>query len=115
MIDVSKAVFTERFDNDVNRNTEMYFDLPESLVSDLAKGKFKEDFEAVLKEAGEGKLHAELQLKCPFGERFETLGSVELGIGVSRAESTEVYSVVSLLPGIDFEEKEALRLWRCGI
>lgn len=120
MIDVSKATYTDRWDN--GRVTEIYFDLPSEMTEELSQGQFRKEYEKALAQlnfydASELIPHMELQVSCPCGSTFECLGSIGLGIGIEniREGSTEVLDVVDLIPGRDFLVEDAVALWKDGI
>lgn len=120
MIDISKATYTDRWDN--GRVTEIYFDLPPEMAEELSQGQFQREYEKALAQlnsynASELIPHMELQVSCPYGGMFECLGSVGLGIGIKniREGSTEVLDVVDLIPDRDFLVEDAVALWKDGL
>lgn len=116
MIDVTKVCYSDRWDNDTARQTELYFDFPEEMSLQLGEGQFRDAYEKVLAGIGfydphEIVPHMELQLICPYGECVQDVGMVSLGIGISRENTTEILDTVDLIPGKDFREEAVLQLW----
>lgn len=119
MIDISRGKLIDIWNNDEARTTEMFFDLPAEMAKEMAENAYKKAYEEALgnpEEYGDSVTpHFELQFSCPYGEVFESLGSVELGIGIVDDAGTEVLDIVSLVPGIDFSVDDAFEMWKGAI
>lgn len=120
MIDISNAEYSDRWDNDTARQTEIYFDLPKDISCALAAGQFKKEYQKVLDgikhhSSGNAIPHMELQVNCPYGESLKDIGSVALGIGIQTAIGIEILDTVELVPGADYEEKDVFKLWNGAI
>lgn len=116
IIDISKATYTDHWDNEEGKEIEVYCSLPDDMAADLCRGRFKEAFERALKQekdldVSDVKPHAEIQLRCPYDEDFFTDGAVAIAIGIESETCIEELDVINLYHNRDYKEADACRLW----
>ena len=115
MIDISNITYTDCWDNDKMKSTEMYFSLSEDATKNLLGGRFKKEYESAVKNylcknETEISPYAELQLSCPSGKSFIGNGTIELGIGIEIENETTILDIISLTQDV-VSEKVASELW----